>query len=340
MAAAESLGSTFRVIQIHPTRRCNLTCLHCYSLSGPDQHEALDVDLLAQALNDARDAGYNALGVSGGEPLVYKPLRTLLQHARDLGMATTVTTNGMMLDNRRLALLGGVTTLLAISLDGVPDSHNRMRNSDKAFSMMAGRLEGVRRSGLPFGFIFTLTQFNLHELAWVIDFALSQGASLLQVHPLESVGRAAEMLSKERPDEVEATIAYLEVRRQQEELRDRLRIQLDFAPKQLLRKAPELVFADSPDPGDPLRPLAEVVSPVVIEPDGEVVPLEFGFARRYALGNLHHASFADLAASWRVHRAPAFRELCRNVRADAITDDAPRLMNWYEVMYDRANSEP
>jgi MoaA/NifB/PqqE/SkfB family radical SAM enzyme len=70
----------------------------------------------------------------------------------------------------------------------------------RAFSTMAARLEGVRRSGIPFGFIFTLTQFNLHELEWVAGFALQQGARLLQIHPLEEAGRAAERLAGARPD--------------------------------------------------------------------------------------------------------------------------------------------
>ena len=33
-----------RILQIHPTRRCNLRCLHCYSLSGPEEggdHKAI-----------------------------------------------------------------------------------------------------------------------------------------------------------------------------------------------------------------------------------------------------------------------------------------------------------
>src|SRR3712207_1573775 len=98
-----------RVVQVHPTRVCNLRCLHCYSESGPDQRGALDVDLLLRTLTDARHAGYDTLGVSGGEPLMYRPLPTLLEHARSLGMATTVTTNGMLLTDRRLDDLATVT---------------------------------------------------------------------------------------------------------------------------------------------------------------------------------------------------------------------------------------
>src|SRR5215208_1447118 len=164
-------GDSYRILQIHPTRRCNLRCMHCYSSSGPEERAELDLTLLREAVTDASNEGYTVAGISGGEPLLYKPLSQLLQHARERGMITTVTSNGMLLDERRLQALHGVVDLLAISLDGVPASHNRNRASERAFETMASRLEGVRNSEIPFGFIFTLTLHNLHELDWVANFA-------------------------------------------------------------------------------------------------------------------------------------------------------------------------
>src|SRR5438132_6587334 len=110
-----------RIVQIHPTRRCNLECLHCYSSSGPKERDELGADLLRQAITDAKAEGYTVASFSGGEPLLYKPLGELLLHAREYGLFTTVTTNGMLLDERHLGMLQGVLNLLAISLDGVPE---------------------------------------------------------------------------------------------------------------------------------------------------------------------------------------------------------------------------
>ena len=105
--------------------------------------------LLTDALTAAAAEGYTTASVSGGEPLLYRPLRQVLEGARKVGLTTTVTSNGMLLDERRLATLAGCVDLLAISLDGVPVSHDRMRGNPHAFSTMASRLEGVRRSGIP-----------------------------------------------------------------------------------------------------------------------------------------------------------------------------------------------
>ena len=272
-------GNDIRVLQIHVSRRCNLQCLHCYSSSGPAERDQVPVGLFRQAIKDAAAEGYNVVGFSGGEPLMYKPLRELLLHARNCGMVTTVTTNGMLLDARRVELLQGAAQLVAISLDGTPESHNRMRGSALAFPKMARRLPFLRASGIPFGFIFTLTQHNLHEVEWVTRFALVQGAGLLQIHPLELAGRAAKRLAESSPDDTELSYAVLAVARAQEIAGDQLRVQLDVAGRDAMKEAPERVFAADAWPSAD-SPLSEVLSPLIIEADGTVVPIKYSFGHR------------------------------------------------------------
>lgn len=333
MATSEGpCGRRFRILQIHPTRRCNLRCRHCYSLSGPEQRDELAVDALRDAITDASSAGYEIAGFSGGEPLLYEPLPTLLRHAQDRGMFTTVTTNGMHFSSRRLDILRGCLNLVAVSLDGVPASHNRLRASERAFDTMEAKLPLLRQSGIPFGFIFTLTRHNLHELDWVANFALGQGARLLQIHPLESVGRAALEMGSDRPDEVEDAYAYLETMRLQETIGGRMYIQLDLFDRDAILAEPSRVFAseDSAEPQSEL--LADLVSPLVIEPDGTVAPIRYGFAREFVLGNLKTNRLPRLARTWVADRYPAFRDLCRRVFATVSRPAELPFFNWYEVV--------
>jgi MoaA/NifB/PqqE/SkfB family radical SAM enzyme len=317
-----------RILQVHPTRRCNLRCLHCYSSSGPEERGELSAALLADALSDAAAEGYAVASFSGGEPLLYRPLPEVLAHARRLGMVTTVTTNGMLLDERRLSALAGLD-LLAISLDGVPSSHDRMRADPTAFSRMASRLEGLRGAGIPFGFIFTLTQHNLHELEWVTAFAIEQGARLLQIHPLEAVGRAETELPEAPPDGVEGAYALLLAGRLQEAVGDRIQVQLDLMSRRAMAAQPGLFFADEDDPGGPL---AERVRPLVIEADGTVAPLEHGFERSLALGSLHQAPLRELAARWLAERYPDFRRHCRRAFDLATAAGEAPIVNWSEAL--------
>ncbi|HEY0783622.1 MAG TPA: radical SAM protein [Thermoanaerobaculia bacterium] len=319
-----------RIFQVHPTRLCNLRCLHCYSASGPEERGELSIALLRDAVSDAAAQGYGVMSVSGGEPLLYRPLRELLDHAHACGMVTTVTSNGMLLDDHRLETLRGAVDLLALSLDGVPESHDRMRADRRAFSTLASRLPGIRSSGIPFGFIFTLTQHNLHELEWVAQFALASGARLLQIHPLEKAGRAAQELDAERPDGIESAYALLLACRLQEELGDRLHVQLDLVSRGGLASDPDHYSAGTTTAA-PDAPLADLVSVLVVEADGSVVPLEHGFAPDLRLGNLHQARLRDLVAPWRRDRYPRLQDLCRTAKDDCARQEIP-VACWSEAL--------
>ena len=313
--AMEVAGSCQRIIQIHPTRRCNLRCLHCYSFSAPEERDQLSERLLEDALSDASELGYKVASFSGGEPVLYKGLSRLLRHAKGLGLGTTVTSNGMLLDQKRLDMLAGVTDVLAISLDGVPESHNRMRASEKAFERMRSNLNGVRNSGIAFGFIFTLTQYNVNEMDWAARFAMEQGAKLFQIHPLEEVGRASQVLIGARPDEVESAYAYLETERIRTLYGDRMFVQLDIFHRELVKRHPGRFYVGESWPAD--ARLADLVTPLVVEADGSVTPIGYGFSRQFRLGSLTEARLKDLAPRWISSRYADFRRLCRGVYAEA-----------------------
>jgi sulfatase maturation enzyme AslB (radical SAM superfamily) len=326
-------GSDIRVLQVHPSLRCNLRCLHCYSESSPQEARELSLALLQDAISDARAEGYNVVGVSGGEPLLYSALPQLLAHARSLGMITSITTNGMLLTQQRIEQLHDVVNLIAISLDGVAESHNRMRAAPRAFEIMTRCLEPIRQAGIPFGFIFTLTLYNLDELEPVARFAVEQGATLLQVHPLEEVGRAKEHLINKAPDELELAYAFLEVARLQKLYADSLQIQFDVTDRGVVRQSPERVFALDPAslPDVTQQPLADLVSPLIIENSGHVVPIQYGFSHAYALGDLHQGRLSEFAAQWKASRYPAFSQLCRSVFDSLLENNQPQtpFANWY-----------
>ena len=240
----------------------------------------------------------------------------------------------LLLDAQRRAQRAPHLALLAISLDGVPASHNRMRGRPRAFEQMRGKLERVRAAGLPFGFIFTLTRDNLDELAWVSELACTEGAKLLQIHPLEQVDRARDYLLRP-PDDLELSFALLEVARQQQQYRDRLTLQFDVADRQLIAREPCRAFAGPAPAAEQAMdsPLVALVSPLVEQEDGWVVPIRHGYGTAHAIAHLDHGTFQAQAARWKRQRHADLVELAQRVLSDiGQTPQHLPFTNWYAVI--------
>ena len=310
------------ILQVHPTRRCNLTCVHCYSDSGPAARDEIPLPVLQDLVADAASLGYDVLAVSGGEPFMYSDLPGFLSHAQAAGLQCLLTSNGTLVSEHRLGALAGCLDLLVLSLDGPRPDHDRMRARDGAYDAMARRIGLIQEAGIPFGFLFTLTQHNVHQLDWAAEFAAASGASLLQVHPLEASGRGRS-LPGAVPDAIEGSYALLEVDRLRRAFGETLRFQLDLVPAAAFAAFLRELSVDGGE-------LGRVLSPLVVEPDGWCVPLQYGFPRHFALGNLREDRLPQLARSWAAGVLPALHDVTRAVADELGEPGVPAVINAYE----------
>ncbi|MBI1766207.1 MAG: radical SAM protein [Acidobacteria bacterium] len=323
------------ILQIHPSLRCNLACAHCYSNSGPTARTELDVQTVCEVITDAAALGYAVVSVAGGEPLMYRGLEEVLNHAKTLGLRTTVTTNGYFTQPKLLERLRPLVDVLAISLDGPPDVHNQIRGSARAFAQLEAGLAQVRAAQIPFGIIHTVTQQNWEHLLWVAEFAAAQGAKLLQLHPLELAGRASDRMTEAAADEEALAKVYLLSFALRQKYAETMAVQLDVLHQEDLREEPGLVYAGelaaNPKP-------AQLHGLLVLEADGTVVPLSYGFARRYQLCNVREQRLAAAWPSYLARAYPAFKQLCQEVYVDLCNANGPPLVNWHEVMVARSQA--
>jgi MoaA/NifB/PqqE/SkfB family radical SAM enzyme len=312
------------VLQVHPTRRCNIACAHCYSRSGPTAREELPPELLSGCLEDAFALGYRQLAVSGGEPLLYPPLPELLARARALGMVTTVTSNGMLLTPSRWEPLAPLVDVLAISIDGTPDEHDTIRGRRGAFARTVGNLETVRSAGTAFGFIFTLTQHNLGSLELVVRLAEREGARSVQVHPLTLSGRAAATMPGSRPDGIELEATLFEASLLARELG--VVVHVDAISVEQL-----LAYRESLVPVRPVRRLTAVAPVLVVDAGGAVIPLTHDVSPSLQLGTLGEDRLTTLADRWlRDERGDVLADACEQTWFELAHETTPRAVYWYD----------
>lgn len=111
------------------------------------------------------------LGYAFTEPLIYPHLIESLQYAREKGVYTTVTTNGLFLDKKARLLAEAEPGELYISLDGPESIHNEIRGNPRSFQKA---LEGIAEyarynSTTRISVICAITQWNIGFLTELLE---------------------------------------------------------------------------------------------------------------------------------------------------------------------------
>ncbi|MGW0732009.1 radical SAM protein [Streptomyces sp. NPDC002851] len=146
---------------------CNLACDYCAVASSPRAApRTLTTDVCRDLVDEAVEAGFTELYVTGGEPFLHPDLVGLLDHAC-ARLPTVVMTNAMLLRGRRahgLVDLSGRKLTVQTSLDGATAATHDLHRGAGSF---ARTLDGIRHLvdiGLPPRVALTETPENGPEI--------------------------------------------------------------------------------------------------------------------------------------------------------------------------------
>lgn len=174
-------------ISVLPTRACNLRCRMCQQWGekgylhkkkyAEDVKNTLPLETWKKILDDIA-AFRPSIDFFGGEPLIYPHIDKLFEYTAKLDIPWIITTNATLLERHATSIVENNCWLVWISIDGLPDTHNRVRGSKTAFDRTAKGLKTLinernkRGKSLPFVLInFTFTQENHTELVEFADLA-------------------------------------------------------------------------------------------------------------------------------------------------------------------------
>lgn len=172
-------------------RRCNLNCIHCYSLSADvDFPGELSTDEVFAVMEDLRVFGVPVLILSGGEPLLRPDIFTISERAKALGFYLGLSTNGALIDAPtadRIADIG--YDYVGVSLDGIGPVHDRFRRQAGAFARSLQGIRLLRARGVKVGLRFTLTERNVESFVPLLDLAEAEGIDKFYLSHLVYSGR-------------------------------------------------------------------------------------------------------------------------------------------------------
>jgi MoaA/NifB/PqqE/SkfB family radical SAM enzyme len=149
---------------LYVTDQCNLDCAYCTEYDNSKPHPSL-ADL-TRWLTRIRDLGTVRVALVGGEPLMHPDIVAVVRTARQLGLATSLTTNGFLLTKPL------VENLEAAGLEVMQISVDRMTPSvitRKSFKTVLPKLDLLAGSTI-----------NLHITGVLCDDTMSESRAVLQ----------------------------------------------------------------------------------------------------------------------------------------------------------------
>lgn len=130
-----SLGANPLVLKIRITSKCNLSCPFCYLKDGLNQEEKDHLSLEEWEKVLSKLPKHTIIDITGAEPIAYSNFIPFTRLLKKLGLRYSITTNGTLY-NKDTAdeLVKNGLQVLMVSLDGLEDTHNKLRGNSKAFS--------------------------------------------------------------------------------------------------------------------------------------------------------------------------------------------------------------
>jgi len=156
-------------VQLRVTNLCNLRCKMCgqwgdtgifRTQSGADATDgALERERILELIGAKRQLSLSdyvrlldelaparpIISLFGGEPFLYPDIIPLIREIKSRGLTCTVITNGGRLEALARELVEIGIDSVAISIDGTPDVHNRIRGRDDSFQKAAAGVRAVAR---------------------------------------------------------------------------------------------------------------------------------------------------------------------------------------------------
>ncbi|MDL5032167.1 heme d1 biosynthesis radical SAM protein NirJ [Pelomonas sp. APW6] len=184
-------GETRPVVIWNLTRRCNLTCKHCYALSADHHYPGeLAYDEICTVMDDLRAYGVPVLILSGGEPLLHPQLFEIASRAQAQGFYTALSSNGTMIDAAMADRIAAQHfDYVGVSIDGSRDTHDRFRRKVGAYDESMAGIRLLHERGVKTGLRYTFTDLNGQDFPFLLQLMKDEGVDKFYFSHLNYAGR-------------------------------------------------------------------------------------------------------------------------------------------------------
>ncbi len=157
------------------TKKCNLSCRHCYNVK--EKKQELTLRDFRNIFSQLASEGVLFLTFSGGEPFLRKDIQEITTLAREMNFAVRFFTNGTLIDEKMADFLKEANVLeVGVSLYGTSEVHDYITRVKGSFKKSIKALELLGERNVSTVIKFTLMKVNVNELKKVKELAIKLGA--------------------------------------------------------------------------------------------------------------------------------------------------------------------
>ena len=179
------------VLMLEPLFRCNLACPGCGKIDYEDQvlNKRLSVDECLEAVDEC---GAPVVSIPGGEPLIHKEIKEIVDGIVERKKFVYLCTNGLLLE-KKLDLFEPTPYLtFSVHLDGMKKHHDKAVDQEGTFDKAVAAMREAKRRGFRVNVNCTLfDQMTADEAAEFFDFCMNDlGVEGITISPGYAYERA------------------------------------------------------------------------------------------------------------------------------------------------------
>lgn len=175
------------------TLACDHACAHCGSRAAVSRDHELSTKEALSLVDELADMGTREVVLIGGEAYLHDGFYQIIRHLKTRGITPVMTTGAWGLDlakAKQMAEAG--MKRVSVSIDGLEQTHDRMRAKKGSFTQCLNALEAIKAAGMTPHVNSNFNRFNQSDLESMYVLFEDIGVKAWQVQITSPLGRAAD----------------------------------------------------------------------------------------------------------------------------------------------------
>ncbi|MCA9639606.1 MAG: radical SAM protein [Polyangiaceae bacterium] len=175
------------------TLRCDHACTHCGSRASAPRPDELTTEQALEVVAELADMGAREVVLIGGEAYLHSGFLEIVEALARAGIHPTLTTGGRGVDADLAARMQEAGLLqVSVSVDGLRETHDRMRNLKGSFDLATRALIACKGAGIRITANTNINRLNHADLEALFEHLSSLGIVAWQLQLTAPLGRAAD----------------------------------------------------------------------------------------------------------------------------------------------------